>query len=253
MIRQRSHIQRFSSVLTVMLVVGAVLSPTPVHALNQSQYTTTLPFTSNTVAPNILLVLDNSGSMDQLASRALPPFNPNTDYSGIFDARQCYQYQAGGAERFRTSGALPKSLANDCPDPSHPWDGSLLNYVSMTRMDIAKVVMTGGRCEGARNAAGACPGGNLILTESNGDTISIPAADAANRFDPPPGLIPGRTSGSTPRDFSFPLLMDFCAWIMFLVFSQAHAPLRRSLAYGWSFRLSRPASFKRLGTGRGSL
>ena len=109
MIRQRSRIQRFSAALTAMVVLGSLLSATTIHALSQAQYTTTLPFTSDTVAPNILLILDNSGSMGQRASASLPAFNPTTDYSGIFDARQCYQYLAGVNQRFRTSGALRRA------------------------------------------------------------------------------------------------------------------------------------------------
>lgn len=182
-----SILQPFSAAMTAMMLVGAVLSSTPVHAaapLNQSHYTTTLPFTTDTVAPNILLVLDNSGSMDQLASRSLPPFDPNTDYSGIYEPRQCYMYNTG-QERFITSGAFPKSVANDCPNPSHPWDGSVLNYVTMRRMDIAKVVMNGGRCDGARNLAGACPSENLIPSESFGEDIGIAAALLTNRIDAP--------------------------------------------------------------------
>ena len=210
MIRHRSHIQRFSAGLTAMMVVGSLLSasygpravPSPIH-----DHTAVYLKHSGPEYSSCLWTTPEAWTNLRLA--ALPPFNPNTDYSGIFDARQCYQYQAGGAERFRTTGAFPKSLANDCPNPSHPWDGSLLNYVSMTRMDIAKVVMTGGRCEGARDAAGACPGGNLILTESNGDTISIPAADAANRFDPPPGLIPGADVWFHTPGFLFPPFNGF--------------------------------------------
>jgi type IV pilus assembly protein PilY1 len=91
--------------------------------------------------------------MQFLASESgLPLFDPATNYYGVFDPTKCYQYATGALELFRTGGSFSKSASSDCPDPTHPWDGNVLNYVSMRRIDVAKWVLTGGKCDGVRNA-----------------------------------------------------------------------------------------------------
>lgn len=173
-------------------LLAAPLCPRAVHAqsLTQAQYTTTPPFVSNTAPKNILLVLDNSGSMQFLAAESgLPSFDPTTTYYGLFDPAQCYQYTTGSVELFKTGSSFSKSASNDCPDPTHPWDGNVLNYVSMRRIDVAKWVMTGGKCDGARDSTGNCSSGRVVGTSGDASSgwrtrsASIPEALLANRVD----------------------------------------------------------------------
>jgi type IV pilus assembly protein PilY1 len=133
------------------LAAAAALSASlEARAQTLSNYTSTPPFISATVAPNILLLLDNSGSMNSRAYQTA--FDTATTYYGIFDPTECYQY---GSDRFQPDSASNPSTPGTC-GASYPWSGNLLNYVSMRRMDMAKWVMTGGICSVARDASGYC-------------------------------------------------------------------------------------------------
>ena len=53
---------------TVMLaLVGCLVGPGALQAQTMDQYYAVPPFVSDQVAPNIILLLDNSGSMSDLA------------------------------------------------------------------------------------------------------------------------------------------------------------------------------------------
>jgi type IV pilus assembly protein PilY1 len=131
------------------------------------QYYAVPPFVSDQVAPNILLVLDNSGSMGGRACDAtwcgihsdglLTPVNQNfvadSTYSGYFSSLICYTYDATNT-RFVT-GATKVALLNICP--ATQWDGNFLNWATFRRFDALKKAMSGGDCVVTRNADGTCP------------------------------------------------------------------------------------------------
>ena len=61
----------FASVTAVVLVLlgallgpGSLLNPSEVQAQVISDYTASPPFITNVVTPNILIIMDNSGSME---------------------------------------------------------------------------------------------------------------------------------------------------------------------------------------------
>lgn len=122
------------------------------HAQSLSDYTAYPPFTATTaVPPNILLLLDNSGSMNTKAYQIA--FDPARVYYGLFDPLECYTY---GSNKFQPDPAANPSSPGTC-GVLYPWSGNLLNYVSMRRIDIAKWVMMGGICSvGGRDAQGNC-------------------------------------------------------------------------------------------------
>ncbi|MDE3225295.1 MAG: hypothetical protein KGN30_07795 [Nitrospirota bacterium] len=158
-----------------------------VRAQSLSDYTSSPPFTTAAVPPNVLLLLDNSGSMNNMAYRSA--FDPTYTYSGIFDATQCYSYSSNVFQ--------PSSTTKPCAS-SNPWDGNLLNYVTMREIDIVKVVMLGGQCvAGGRSAQGTCSTLAGQYTFSNSaccvnQTQSVTVAQASGMM--PSSLIPG--SGS---------------------------------------------------------
>ena len=102
--------------------------------------------------------MDNSGSMDNSAyhpSTSTPPdpvsqptgsnvYDPNKPggYAGYFDQTQCYTY---GSNR-STPGIDRPGPASDSCGAHGQWDGSFLNYITMTRIEIAKWAMMGGKC-----------------------------------------------------------------------------------------------------------
>lgn len=88
------------------------------------------PFVTTVVPPNILISLDNSGSMYQRAyNEAVTYVSDTTNYYGYFKPDSNYSWQSN---RFVS-------------DPAGPWPGRILNWACMSRADVAKKVLTGGK------------------------------------------------------------------------------------------------------------
>jgi len=152
---------------TAMLaLVGCLTAPSALQAQTMDQYYAVPPFVSDQVAPNIILLLDNSGSMSGLACDGSNPadgdcsdagdrqFNNTTNFSGYFDPLLCYTYDAGADARFEPA-TVKATLATACSTTE--WDGNFLNYATFRRFDALKKSMIGGDCFIARAADGTCP------------------------------------------------------------------------------------------------
>jgi type IV pilus assembly protein PilY1 len=119
---------------------------------------------SNAVPPNVMIIFDNSGSMNQMAyweeavehSEGDPwwqvdivpttPYDPARNYYGYFVAgtsadRIMYSYISNKFQR----------------DPSGEWEGNFLNWLTMRRADVARKVLVGGL------ATSRTGGGNTTL------------------------------------------------------------------------------------------
>ena len=75
-------------------------------------------------------------------------FKPNYTYYGYFDASKCYAYNAGHS----TGGRFePVALANasggflSCEKSSGRWSGNFLNWATMTRIDVVRKTLYGGK------------------------------------------------------------------------------------------------------------
>jgi type IV pilus assembly protein PilY1 len=152
---------------TVMLaLIGGLMGPGVLQAQTMDQYYAVPPFVNDQVAPNIILLLDNSGSMSGLACDASNPadgdcsdagdrpFNNTTNFSGYFDPLLCYTYDAGADARFEPA-TVKATLATACSNTE--WDGNFLNFATFRRFDALKKSMIGGDCFVARAADGTCP------------------------------------------------------------------------------------------------
>ncbi|MBH0184120.1 MAG: hypothetical protein HP477_01515, partial [Nitrospira sp.] len=150
---------------TIMLaLVSCVTAPLAVHAQTMDQYYAVPPFVADQVAPNIILVLDNSGSMSGMAcdrnddGDCTDPgdvtFTNTTNYSGYFEPLRCYTYDNGADKRFEPATAKA-SLNTACSNTE--WDGNFLNWATFRRFDALKKSMIGGDCFVARAADGTCP------------------------------------------------------------------------------------------------
>ncbi|MEW6418813.1 MAG: hypothetical protein AB1480_11950 [Nitrospirota bacterium] len=124
------------------------------------------PYVIQDVAPNVMIVLDNSGSMfnfayfdgfntttasdDNMCTNSSSPCTgfttpgiyPNFKYYGYFDPDYWYEY---ASNRFyptspKTGSGFPGARAKT----STEWDGNFLNWLTMRRIDIIRKVMTGG-------------------------------------------------------------------------------------------------------------
>ncbi|MBW2108168.1 MAG: hypothetical protein JRI36_05810 [Deltaproteobacteria bacterium] len=91
-----------------------------------SSYTCYPVFQVNTVEPNILIILDNSGSMNFQAYTG--NYDHNTEYYGYFEPYKKYSYGSNVFTR----------------DTSGDWDGNFLNWLTMRRIDVARKVLMGG-------------------------------------------------------------------------------------------------------------
>jgi type IV pilus assembly protein PilY1 len=182
---RRSSVNCYERTAASFLFAATLMAPIAVNAQSMVEYTTTTPLVSNSTVPNVLLVLDSSGSMNAIAVFDPPkPFSPSANFSGYFDPTKCYQYD-GINQIFLTTTTANKAGGVCTIDPNYEWDGSLLNYVSMRRRDITKWVLTGGRCEGGRAADGTCPTKILRHTDDTDfhkETVQINGADAAGRM-----------------------------------------------------------------------
>lgn len=138
-------------VLGVLLAAGM-----SVPALAQMElYSNLPPFVTQNVPPNIMLIVDNSGSMYRFAyfdgwntaspsddnwgdnsSNPSTGFNPAYTYYGYFEPTYWYSY---GNSRF-TPAALKSSRAKGAAE----WDGNFLNWLTMRRVDVLRKVLTGG-------------------------------------------------------------------------------------------------------------
>src|SRR6185503_4756418 len=100
---------------------------------------------------NVLIILDNSGSMGRRAQCYLatgsdfstcPLFNEAVTYGGMFEPMQCYLY-VSASTRFDVSttvkGAGTPAVAGKCA--STDWDGNFLNWVTLRRLDMAKIAL----------------------------------------------------------------------------------------------------------------
>ena len=150
----------------VVAVTGIMMAPNYSAAQVNADYTAQPQFISNVVTPNIILIMDNSGSMSGLtcdfsnpadgdcADVGDRPFSNATNFSGYFDPLLCYTYDAGADARFEPA-TVKATLATACSTTE--WDGNFLNFATFRRFDAVKKSMIGGDCFVARAADGTCP------------------------------------------------------------------------------------------------
>ena len=110
------------------LVFCLFLLLSPDVRASMKDYCAVPPFAYVSVPPNILLILDNSGSMYEFAYK--DAYDPNRRYYGYFDPDKTYAYS-------RRRGYF-------YPKVSGKWSGNYLNWLTMRRIDVAKKVLVGG-------------------------------------------------------------------------------------------------------------
>src|SRR5574341_104808 len=152
--------------ILALLLTEPLLGPTGANAQSMTDYTAQPPFLSNATYPNILFIVDSTGTMQRLEYEAVS-FVATTKFSGLFDPMRCYSYDNGDT-RFEPSGAAKAAIDTACA--STLWDGNFLNWAALRRADSAKKAATGGSCVkvggvgAARDADGNCiPSGNPAL------------------------------------------------------------------------------------------
>ena len=120
--------KRLQVILIASVLTALVLSPHQGLAAEpaMADYTHYPIFQVNAVAPNILIIMDNSASMNLQAY--IGAYDHNTRYYGYFEPYKKYTYGSNIFVR----------------DTNGPWDGNFLNWLTMRRVDVARKVLMGG-------------------------------------------------------------------------------------------------------------
>jgi type IV pilus assembly protein PilY1 len=144
------------------IIFTVLASPAPLRAA-MNDYCVVPPYVVQNIQPNVMLVVDTSGSMFNFAytdgfqtptttddhsctssdpcTGYLDPMatDNNYKYYGYFDPDSWYTYNTSGSKfvvsRLKSAGSKT----------STEWDGSFLNWVTMRRIDVLRRVLTGGK------------------------------------------------------------------------------------------------------------
>jgi type IV pilus assembly protein PilY1 len=112
------------TIISLCVILSFGFSSTAEPAM--ADYTSYPIFQTSSVTPNILIIIDNSGSMNFQAYSG--NYDHNTRYYGYFEPYKKYSYASNTFTR----------------DVAGPWDGNFLNWLCMRRVDIARKVLMGG-------------------------------------------------------------------------------------------------------------
>lgn len=126
-----------------------------------SDYFKTPPYISIAEEPSVMLILDNSGSMFNLAYRGTNvstsrntrrgtscgttvggDFDPLNEYYGYFNPLSYYSYNSTDSN----NEFFEVCIGTTCND-TNTWSGNFLNWLTMRRIDVAKRVLTGGKID----------------------------------------------------------------------------------------------------------
>jgi len=143
-------------------ILGAFIILLPWPAISgMTDYCSVPPFLSNTVPPNILIVLDNSGSMNfqAYATTYDPAQFASGQYYGLFDATKYYQYTNSlrwePVAGVTTTNPIPATGPQGATSTAHPIaSGNFLNWATMSRLSVAKKLLIGGKAN-PRSPSGA--------------------------------------------------------------------------------------------------
>lgn len=175
----------------IILAISLISAPRMSSALGMADYTAYPNFITNAVPPNILLVLDHSGSMafpayigcdfagysNKVAlcgtsnTSTNPDYNYNStrDYYGYFLTDKYYQY---GANKFYENASCsysPGDVGYKIGGGATCISGNLLNWASMSRIDILRKVLIGGKSVSSQGNAHTLrsEGGRRTFTDEN--------------------------------------------------------------------------------------
>lgn len=95
----------------------------------------------DSVTPNVMILIDNSGSM-AWPTYSIGMFDPSVTYYGYWEADRCYRIQSNTWKPDTSRLADP---GNECNySGTYTWSGNFLNWAYMTRMEVMKRALIGG-------------------------------------------------------------------------------------------------------------
>ncbi len=199
--------KRMSLTILPLLFCLTCLHAAPSAAVMED-YCQIPPFVVQNVAPNIMIIMDNSGSMLTFAYRdgfhtpsdnsdnrscsntgsnlctgyTLPGTYPTYKYYGYFDPDAWYIYDA--AENLFDWDA---DKASQTTIATGQWDGNFLNWLTMRRMDVMRRATTGGKFTNSGETAGK----SRLLGEQNSSNLygTYKQIDNAENYTPYTGTV----------------------------------------------------------------
>ncbi len=168
------------------------------YSANMTDYCYIPPVVGGQVKPNVLIVMDFSLSMQFPAyvpcnlssgsgsvadcqtstatSSSSWKYDTSKTYYGYFDPNKCYRY-SGSSFQENSCNCSNKIGTSTCIS------GNLLNWITTTRIDIARWVLTGGRTiSSGGNTFLESEGATYTITDINlGCTFAITATTTRNR------------------------------------------------------------------------
>lgn len=109
--------------------------------------------------------LDGDGVIDTT-------FKPTFKYYGYFDATKCYTYSTSDA---RFNPAASATIDNGSYTCSGQWSGNFLNWATMTRLDVIRKMLYGGKR--SSDTATAVKDGNGVITSVTGSLTVLERAN----------------------------------------------------------------------------
>lgn len=172
------------ALITLLSITGLVQAQAPMNNFCMQP-----PFVSRVLKPNVMILMDTSGSMTFRAD--VNNFNSANTYYGYFDSTQWYNYNTAAATpRFEAAG--DKAVTSK---QLQYWDGNFLNWAATKRMDAVKKVLMGGKTAGRTGPTydllgeyQACVGGfpgrcAIPVNASDSDATDDPIPNASNFAD----------------------------------------------------------------------
>ncbi|MGD0282728.1 MAG: hypothetical protein ABSB95_10235 [Dissulfurispiraceae bacterium] len=160
------------------------------------------------VPPNILFVIDSSGSMtEQPYQLGEGPnggaYSSSTTYEGYFTPTANYSYSsscpAGSGGCWQQTSSSPTSSTCSSPSTSHVYTGNCLNYYLMEKTDLIRWAVTGGKpstcnsntftvgnCDvelwqnSSNSVSTVCNSTGCVLQDANSDKVFVPWARINN-------------------------------------------------------------------------
>jgi type IV pilus assembly protein PilY1 len=162
------HLKRYGISLLI-LALGLWTAGKTEAANSVGPYVSSPIFMTNAVPPNVLIIFDNSGSMNSMAywqeglihdDETPGEFDivPATPYS---EDKNYYGYFVAGTPGNRVYYTYSSNTF--VRDPNGEWQGNFLNWLCMRRVDVARKVLVGGL------ATSRTGGGNTTLIAEDPD------------------------------------------------------------------------------------
>src|SRR5437867_7919373 len=215
--------------VVVLGVIGIIFWTAPTiagapNSMTNADYIGTPPFITTIVTPNVLIILDNSGSMgyravcDNTTNGAQPyntacptspdiypagtpvgaPFIETVTFTGLFDSLSCYSYDAtAGNTRFVVT-TTKATINTACA--ATDWDGNFLNWATFRRQDALKKALIGAQCPATRLSDATCPasGSPLLITMKGVDAQLAGLGPNDSTYPTPKGAGANNANGRIP-------------------------------------------------------